>query len=62
MLYNTWRRRRFLPRCTLCGREISLWAEYWACNGQTVCRGCLAEFAREEFAPCREVCGKEAVR
>ena len=46
-------------RCTLCGREILRGEEYWACNGSRVCAGCLAEFARLELAPCREIRGEE---
>ena len=45
--------------CTLCGREIPLGTEYWACSGSIVCPACLADFARQEFSPCRETRGKE---
>jgi len=45
--------------CTLCGREIPLGTEYWACNGSIVCPGCLTDFARQEFSSCRETHGKE---
>ena len=45
--------------CTLCGREIPLGTEYWACNGSIVCPGCLPDFARQEFSSCRETHGKE---
>ena len=45
--------------CTLCGREIPLGMEYWACSGSIVCPACLADFARQEFSPCRETRGKE---
>ena len=33
--------------------------EYWACNGSRVCTACLADFARQELAPCHETRGKE---
>lgn len=46
-------------RCTLCGQEIVLGEEYWACNGQLACGSCLPELARRELAPCREIRGKE---
>ena len=46
-------------RCTLCGREITLGEEYWACNGNRVCGVCLPEFARGELICCREVRGRE---
>nr|WP_325196302.1 hypothetical protein [uncultured Oscillibacter sp.] len=45
--------------CTLCGREITMGEEYWACNGSRVCEACLADFARQELAPCHETRGKE---
>ena len=45
--------------CTLCGQEITMGEEYWACNGSRVCEACLADFARQELAPCRETRGKE---
>ena len=46
-------------RCTMCGQEIGLGEEYWACNGSRICTDCLNTFARQEFAPCRETRGKE---
>ncbi|MCI9001552.1 MAG: hypothetical protein HFG03_01815 [Oscillibacter sp.] len=46
-------------RCTLCGWEIVLGEEYWACNGCLTCRECLPELARRELFPCREIRGKE---
>lgn len=46
-------------RCTLCGQEIPLGEEYWACNGNRVCADCFIEFARQELASCRETRGKE---
>ncbi|MCI8480477.1 MAG: hypothetical protein HFG08_06320 [Oscillibacter sp.] len=52
-------RRRCALLCTVCGREITKGQEYWACNGSRVCAGCLAEFARLELAPCREIRGEE---
>ncbi len=45
--------------CGLCGREISPGGQYWYINGQSVCQACLGEFARQEFAPCRIIHGKE---
>lgn len=48
-------------RCSLCGREISPGEEYWVCNGTLICRACLADFARQELAFCREICGKETI-
>ena len=53
------RTRRHPLLCTLCGREIAIGEEYWACNGARVCAACLGEFARQELAPCRETRGKE---
>lgn len=52
-------RRQTVLRCTLCGQEITTGEEYWACNGSSVCTACLPDFARREFAPCRETRGKE---
>lgn len=52
-------RRQSTLRCTLCGREITLGEEYWACNGSCVCADCLPDFARQELAPCHETRGKE---
>lgn len=45
--------------CTLCGQEITMGEEYWACNDSRVCEACLADFARQELAPCHETRGKE---
>lgn len=45
--------------CSLCGRELVLDEEYWACNGSCVCAACLPDFARMELAPYRETRGKE---
>ena len=60
MLYTRRRPRgRSVLCCTLCGREIVQGEEYWACNGDFVCRACLPELARRELAPCREIRGKE---
>ena len=47
--------------CTLCGQEISLGEEYWACNGSRVCSDCLPDLARQELAPCHETHGKEQI-
>ena len=47
--------------CTLCGQEITMGEEYWACNGSLVCRACLPDFARQELSCCHEIRGKEAV-
>ena len=46
-------------RCTMCGQEIGLGEEYWACNGNLVCTDCLPDLARQELAPCHETRGKE---
>ena len=54
------RRQRLF--CTLCGREIPVGAEYWFCNGGSVCDACLPDLARRELAPCREIRGEEGVR
>lgn len=51
--------RQTVLRCTLCGQEITMGEEYWACNGSSVCAACLPEFARQELAPCHETRGKE---
>lgn len=53
------RRMRQTLLCTLCGQEITIGQEYWACNGSRVCAACLPEFARRELAPCHETRGKE---
>jgi hypothetical protein len=45
--------------CTLCGREIAPESEYWTCNGNCICPGCLADFARQELAACHQIHGKE---
>ena len=45
--------------CTLCGQEITMGEEYWACNGSRVCAAYLADFARQELEPCRETRGSE---
>ena len=52
---------RLYPRlyCTMCGQEITMGEEYWACNGNLVCTDCLPELARQELAPCHETRGKE---
>ena len=60
MLHTEKRRRRQTLRCTLCGREITVGEEYWACNGSRVCSACLPEFARQELSPCHEIRAKEA--
>ena len=52
-------RRHTTLLCTLCGQEITMGEEYWACNGSRVCAACLADFARQELAPCRETRGLE---
>ena len=54
--------RRITVRCTLCGREITVGEDYWACNGSRVCAECLPDFARAELAPCRETLGEERTR
>ena len=60
MFYTTRRQRPpAVLRCTLCGRELLLGEEYWACSGSRVCAGCLPELARRELAPCREIYGEE---
>lgn len=46
--------------CSLCGREISTGEGYWHCNGASICRGCLADFARAELAPFHRIRGREA--
>ncbi len=57
---HTYRRQRqIFPRCTLCGREIGLGEEYWACGVRRICGECFPEFARGELAPCREIWGEE---
>jgi hypothetical protein len=43
----------------MCGQEIGLGEEYWACNGSLVCVACLPDLARLELAPCHETHGKE---
>ncbi|MBR5472031.1 MAG: hypothetical protein IKU81_07965 [Oscillibacter sp.] len=53
------RRRQNTLCCTLCGQEIACGEEYWACNGDRVCTGCLSVFARQELACCHEIRGKE---
>ena len=59
-MYPTYRRRRQITiRCTLCGREISVGEEYWACSGSRICTECLPEFARQELSFCRETRGEE---
>lgn len=60
-MHVSWRRPRRpkTVRCTLCGREIVMGEEYWACNGNRVCAECLPEFARGELASCRETRGEE---
>lgn len=45
--------------CSLCGRELPLGEEYWACNGSRICADCLPAFARQEFLPCHEIRGEE---
>ena len=60
MLHIEHRRRRFSLRCTLCGQEITMGEEYWACNGNCICRACLPDFARQELSPFHEIRGKEA--
>ena len=55
-------KRLSILRCTLCGREITVGEEYWACNGNHICADCLPRFARHEFAPCYEIRGKESFR
>ena len=47
--------------CTLCGQEIVLGDECWACNGSLVCSDCLPDLARQELAPCHETHGKERI-
>lgn len=49
-------------RCTLCGAEICSGEDYWYCNGTSVCRDCLADYARRELAPYRQVRGREGDR
>lgn len=60
MLYTRRRPRPRTLRCTLCGREITSGEEYWCCNGHQACGECFPDLARQELAPCREICGKEA--
>ena len=45
--------------CTMCGQEITMGEEYWACNGNLVCTDCLPDLARQELAPCHVTRGKE---
>jgi hypothetical protein len=58
-LHFSHRIRRHILLCTLCGREIAPGEEYWACNGSRVCAACLLDFAKQEFAACRQTRGKE---
>ena len=60
MQYTHSRCGRYILRCTLCGREIIVGEEYWACNGSRICRDCLPDFARQELSCCHEIRGKEA--
>ncbi len=41
------------PQCSLCHRDIPKWAEYWYCNGATVCQDCFPQYAKGEFGPYR---------
>ena len=59
MRYQYRRKMRQNLHCSLCGQEITMGEEYWACNGSTVCTSCLPVFARQELAPCHEIHGKE---
>ena len=52
-------RRRPLLSCSLCGGGLYRGDEYWKINGYILCGGCLLPFAREDYAPCRAVCGEE---
>ena len=59
MLRHNRRPERHILACTLCGREIPFGAQYWYLNGSSVCPACLADFARGELAPYRQVRGEE---
>ena len=59
MRKTTCRQRRHILLCSLCGQEIAPGEEYWYCNGSSVCRECLPDFARAELAPYRQTRGKE---
>lgn len=61
MKHHLCRKRRYMLVCSLCGQTISIGEEYWYCNGTSVCRRCLNDFARAEFAPYRQTRGKEAL-
>ena len=60
MRKTTCRQGRHILLCSLCGQEITPGEEYWYCNGSSVCRECLTDFARAELAPYRQTRGKEA--
>ena len=47
--------------CSLCGQAITIGEEYWYCNGTSVCRCCLNEYARAELAPYHQTRGKEVL-
>ena len=51
--------RRWTLLCTLCGQAVPEGEEYWYRNGEQVCPDCLADYARGELAPFRQIRGKE---
>ena len=55
------RQGRHTLTCSLCGQAITNGEEYWYCNGTSVCRCCLNDFARAELAPYRQTRGKEVL-
>ncbi|MBQ1674690.1 MAG: hypothetical protein II069_01440 [Oscillospiraceae bacterium] len=44
--------------CDLCGTELPPGGDCYRINGETVCPDCLAEYARQVFAPYRETVGE----
>ena len=61
MKQNHRRQERRTLVCSLCGQAITIGEEYWYCNGASVCRCCLNDFARAELAPYRQTRGKEVL-
>ena len=47
--------------CSLCAGELYEGDVYWHINGSKICRACLGQFASEEFAAHREICGEEMI-
>lgn len=48
------------PLCSLCAEQVFPGEVYYDIGGQTVCRDCLPQLARQIFRPCRRMCGGEA--